>query len=72
MLTEMAVKLRKETSECVDFVAKEELYAVGLTNISVDEFERAKRLVKLIEDITNYMVEEARVLDEINRKIGTR
>lgn len=72
MLTEMAMKLREETRECVDFVAKEEFYNTGITNISVFEFERAKRLATLIDGMMNYMVEEAIVLDEINKKFGTR
>lgn len=72
MLTKKAEKIAKETNDVMDMVIQDELCPSRIACMDSDDFEKMKLFVTIVYNMCEYMVEEAKILDEINRKLETR
>ena len=72
MLTEKAEKIAKETKDVMDMYIQYALDSSGIASMDSDDFENMKLFVTMVYDLCEYMAEEAKVLDKINRKLETR
>ena len=72
MLTEKAKKIAKETNNIMDMIIQDELCPSRIACMDSDDFEKMKLFVTMAYNMCEYMVEEAKVLDEIKRKLETR
>lgn len=72
MLTKKAEKIVKGTNYVMDMIIQDELCPSSIACMDSDDFEKVKLFVTMVLNMCEYMVEEAKVLDEINRKLETR
>lgn len=59
----------KEVNELKDFGMKKIMEEVDITLVDTDEFELAKRTLKLLDTSCDLLLEQAEMMDSMNEKL---